>query len=87
MIGLLEERGVNLPFPYSSSLKRSELRELRIQSSGRPLRVAYAFDRMRQAVLLLGGDKTGDDRFYRRFILQSEQIWRRYLRDLGGKRS
>jgi hypothetical protein len=59
------------------------LRELRIQSLGRPLRVIYAFDPLRQAVLILGGDKTGDDRFYERMIPRSEKIWERYLQELS----
>jgi hypothetical protein len=33
-------------------------------SEGRPIRVFYAFDPRRTAVLLMGGDKTGDGRFY-----------------------
>ena len=40
------------------------MRELRVQSGGRPIRVFYAFDPRRMAILLIGGDKTGDDRFY-----------------------
>lgn len=53
VVGLLEARGVTLGFPYSSDIKGSRyaLRELRIQSDGRPLRVLYAFDPTRHAVL------------------------------------
>jgi hypothetical protein len=36
----------------------------------------------RQAVLLLGGDKTGDDRFYERMIPQSEGLLAEYLAGL-----
>ncbi len=80
-VGLLEAKGLALGYPYSSALEGSRyaLRELRIQSSGRPLRVVYAFDPLRQALLILGGDKTGDDRFYERIIPQAERIWERYL--------
>ena len=47
MVGLLEDRGVALAFPHSSQIKGSRiaLRELRVQSGGRPLRVFYVFDR------------------------------------------
>jgi hypothetical protein len=55
------------------------LRELRVQSNGRPLRVFYAFDPARQAVLLIGGDKTGDNRFYENMNPQAERIWKEYL--------
>jgi hypothetical protein len=33
----------------------------------------------RHAVLLLGGDKTGDDRFYETFLPRAERIWEEYL--------
>lgn len=83
VVELLASRGVSLPFPYSSDIKGSRyaMRELRAQSGGRPLRVFYAFDPRRDAVLLLGGDKTGmdDARFYREMVPQAERIWREYL--------
>jgi hypothetical protein len=83
-VGLLEAKGPALGFPYSSALEGSRyaLRELRVQSSGRPLRIFYAFDPQRQALLILGGDKTGDDRFYLRMIPKAEAIWERYLEEL-----
>jgi hypothetical protein len=40
------------------------MRELRIQHRGQPYRVLYAFDPRRSAILLIGGDKTGDARWY-----------------------
>jgi hypothetical protein len=84
VVDMLEMQGATLPFPYSSAIKGSKLalRELRVQSRGRPLRVFYAFDPVRQAVLLLGGDKTGDDRFYATMIPQAERIFARYLQEL-----
>lgn len=66
-VRLLEERGPNLGFPHTSGIhnaKHSHLRELRTQHDGRPLRTLYAFDPRRAAILLIGGDKTGDDRWY-----------------------
>jgi hypothetical protein len=80
-VGLLEAKGTSLGFPYCSAIEgsRYSLRELRIQSGGRPLRIFYAFDPLRQAVLLLGGDKTGDERFYQRMIPRAETLWEQYL--------
>jgi DNA-binding XRE family transcriptional regulator len=77
IVDMLEVRGVHLKHPYSSQIKGSSiaLRELRIQSGGKPLRVFYAFDPKRQAVVLIGGDKTGDARFYERMVPLSERIW------------
>jgi hypothetical protein len=86
VVGLLEARGVSLGFPYSSEIKGSAyaLRELRVQSGGRPLRILYAFDPKRQAVLLLGADKTGlsDERFYQTQIPKAESLWEEYLTSL-----
>jgi len=47
IVGLLAQCGVDLPFPYSSSVegsRHSHMRELRIQHQGHPIRVLYAFD-------------------------------------------
>lgn len=83
-VGLLEVKGLALGFPHSSALAGSQyaLRELRVQSSGHPLRIVYAFDPQRHAVLILGGDKTGDDRFYSWMIPKAEAIWEQYLQEL-----
>lgn len=67
ILELLESFGTNLKFPHSSSIngsKHDHMRELRTQHQGRPYRTLYAFDPRRTAILLLAGDKTGDDRWY-----------------------
>ncbi len=53
-----------------------------MQSGGRPLRILYAFDPKRQAALLVGGDKTGKDRFYEQMIPRAERLWQEYLAEL-----
>ena len=81
----LEERGPNLPFPYSSGIngsRHAHMRELRLQSGGRPLRVFYAFDPRRVAILLIGGDKTGDQRFYERMIPVADDLYDEHLAEL-----
>ena len=79
----LEQVGAQLGFPHSSAINgtRYPIRELRCQSGGRPLRVFYAFDPLRQAVLLLGGDKTGSGRFYEVMLPLAERIWEQYLEE------
>ena len=79
-IDLLREQGVRLPYPYSSAVTTSRwaMRELRVQSGGRPLRVLYVFDHDRQAVLILGGDKTGDDRFYTENVPKADRLYAEY---------
>ena len=58
------------------------MRELRTQSAGRPLRTLYAFDPRRSAILLIGGEKTGDDRWYERFVPVADVIFERHLLEL-----
>lgn len=85
-VGELERRGPALPFPYSSGIEGSRhgrLRELRVQSGGRPLRVLYAFGPRRVAILLIGGDKTGDDRFYATFVPFADDLYDVHLQELA----
>ena len=83
LVDLLEQAGVSLGHPYSSALKGTKyaFRELRHRGEP-PLRIVYAFDPERAAVLLIGGDKRGDDRFYERIIPLAERIWEQYLQEL-----
>jgi hypothetical protein len=82
---LLEGRGPHLPFPYSSGVngsRHSAMRELRVQHQGHPYRVLYIFDPRRVALLLLGGDKTGDDRWYEKKVPLADQIYDNYLAEM-----
>jgi len=71
-IKLLEVHGPMLARPYADSLEGTKqvnnLKELRVQHQGRPYRVFFAFDPKRRGILLCGGDKTGDKRFYKKMI-------------------
>jgi len=58
------------------------MRELRVQSRGKPLRVFYAFDPRRTAILLIGGDKTGDKRFYKRMIPVADRLYDDHIEEL-----
>lgn len=85
-VQLLEERGTRLGYPHSSGIngsKHSHMRELRVQSGGAPLRVFYAFNPLRNAILLIGGDKTGDDRFYETFIPIADKLYDAHLDELN----
>jgi hypothetical protein len=61
------------------------MRELRIQHQGRPYRVLYAFDPTRAAYLMLGGEKTGDDRWYEQMVPKAEALYRQHLREIEAK--
>lgn len=81
-VGLLEAQGPTLGYPHSSAVhgsRHGHMRELRIQHQGRPYRVLYAFDPRRVALLLLGGDKTGDDRWYARFVPVADRLYDDHL--------
>lgn len=62
-----------------STRNPSNMKELRIQYKGRPYRVLYAFDPRRCAILLLGGEKTGDDRWYERMIPIADRLFDEHL--------
>jgi len=84
-VELLRRYGVALRFPHTSGISSSdytEMRELRIQHRGRPYRVLYAFDPNRAAMLLIGGDKTGNNRWYETFVPLADKIFSQHLEDL-----
>jgi len=84
-VELLEERGPELRHPHSSGVESSRhgrMRELRVQHAGRPFRVLYAFDPRRVAILLIGGDKTGDDRWYETFVPVADGLYDEHLKQL-----
>jgi len=85
-VGLLELKGPNLPFPYSSGVTRSRyghMRELRVQNAGEPYRVLYAFDPRRTAILLIGGNKKGNDRWYEEFVPIADKIYHKHMMALA----
>ena len=84
-VRLLEERGPNLGFPHSSGIngsRHSRMRELRTQHEGRPYRTLYAFDPRRSAILLIGGDKTGDERWYDVHVPVADRLYEEHLEQL-----
>ncbi len=84
-VSILEEKGTHLPFPYCSGISESkfdEMRELRVQHKGDPYRVLYAFDPRRCAILLIGGNKKGDERWYKKYIPIADKLFEEHLRSL-----
>jgi hypothetical protein len=85
-VELLAELGPALTRPHADTIHGSQvrnMRELRIQHEGRPYRVLYAFDPRRTGVLLIGGDKTGNPRWYEEFVPKAEAIYAQHLREIG----
>jgi hypothetical protein len=84
-VGLLEARGPNLGFPQSSAINGSRhghMRELRTQHPGRPFRTLYAFDPRRMAILPIGGDKTGEARWYDVHVPIADRLYDEHLQQL-----
>jgi len=85
VVTVLGELGPHLKFPRSSRIngsRHSHMRELRIQYAGDPYRVLYAFDPKRVALLLIGGNKTGDDDWYNTHIPIADRLYDQHLKEL-----
>jgi hypothetical protein len=85
-VQLLEQLGPQLPYPHSSGIngsRHSHMRELRIQHQGDPYRALYAFDPRRIAILLIGGCKTGDDRWYDKMVPIADDLYDEHLKEIG----
>lgn len=69
---VLQEKGPMLSRPYADTVKgscHSNMKELRVQSKGEPIRAFFAFDPLRKGILLCAGNKSGNEkRFYDEMI-------------------
>ena len=86
-VDLLERVGPAIGRPHADTLKGSRiknLKELRVQHEGKPLRILFVFDPQRVGYLILGGDKTGDADWYTTFIPLAEKIYEKHLAEIGG---
>lgn len=84
-VGLLEVMGPNLPRPHSDTVKGSRfgnMKELRTQHAGQPYRTLYAFDPRRTAILLIGGNKTGDNNWYQTYIPIADKLYEKHLEEI-----
>lgn len=71
VMGHLRFWGPGLPRPYADTVNGSRfvnMKELRVQYHGKPIRAFYIFDYRRNAVLLCAGDKSKSKRFYESMI-------------------
>ncbi len=89
-VELLEDRGPQLGRPIVDTVTASRHRntkELRPGSSGRSeLRVLFAFDPERSAILLIAGDKAGNwFRWYKKNIPRADDLFDDHLRRLRGE--
>lgn len=85
---VLRERGPLLPRPYADTVsgsRFSNMKELRIQSQGKPIRAFYAFDPQRTGIVLCAGNKGSAKRFYDRMIPVADREYQHYLNRLEDK--
>ena len=59
--------------------------ELRVRTHP-PIRIFYAFDPRRTAILLIGGHKTHPQRFYEEYVERADRIYDQYLREIERER-
>ncbi len=86
-VRLLEEYGPALRRPVAGEIKGSkfspQMKELICNSNEAHLRVLFIFDPRRTAILLIGGDKTGQwEEWYRQMIPIADKIYKDYLNEL-----
>lgn len=83
---LLEEHGPTLPRPHSDVIvtsKHPNMKELRGRAGDARLRVLYAFNPKRTAILLIGGDKTGNSGWYDEFVPKADALFDKHLEELS----
>lgn len=81
---ILSEQGPQLGRPYADTVNGSSfsnMKELRIQHHGNPIRAFFAFDPSRHGIVLCAGDKIGlnEKRFYRDMIKLADAEYRKHL--------
>lgn len=86
---VLREKEPGLPRPYVDMVKGSRysnMKELRIQCRGEPLRAFFAFDPYRIGIVLCAGNKAGNEkRFYDRMIQVADREFTNWLNTLNEK--
>ncbi|HIK12792.1 MAG TPA: type II toxin-antitoxin system RelE/ParE family toxin [Oscillatoriaceae cyanobacterium M33_DOE_052] len=84
---LLQQAGPQLGRPYADTLKGSKhpnMKELRFNADNGVWRVAFAFDPDRQAIILVAGDKAGqnESRFYKQLIAKADARFDQHLKQV-----
>jgi hypothetical protein len=88
-VELLEERGPTLSRPHADVIttsRHANMKELRGKVNDRHLRVLFAFDPRRKALLLLGGDKTADPKWYEKFVPIADELFDRHLSEFEDRK-
>ena len=91
-VELLKLLGPELRRPHADTLngsRYSNMKELRADTATAVMRIAFAFDPRRAAILLCAGDKAGVNqrRFYRQLIERADELYGRHLAAIGARRT
>ena len=90
-VELLKLLGPQLGRPHADTLngsKHANMKELRADTADCVMRIAFAFDPGRAAILLVGGDKSGvnQKRFYKQLIAKADELFDAHLAALKAKK-
>ena len=90
-VELLRLLGPRLGRPHADTLndsKHANMKELRADTRDRVLRIAFAFDPDRSAILLLGGNKSGisQKRFYKQLIARADALYDEHLERISERK-
>jgi hypothetical protein len=90
-VNLLKLFGPQLKRPHADTLKGSKfanMKELRADVQEHVLRIAFAFDPHRKAILLVGGDKSGrsQQRFYKKLIAKADELYEAHVAALQNRK-
>lgn len=83
---VLQQQGPSLGRPLVDTVydsKFTNMKDLRVQHRGKSLRAFFAFDPLRQAIVLCIGDKGGKKRFYKEMLDIADQQYEIHLSTLG----
>lgn len=86
VVTILEEIGPNLGRPHVDQIETSRhpnMKELIVQHAGEPYRIFFAFDPHRSAILLIGGNKKGDTRFYQKMVPVADSLYDQHLAEIA----
>lgn len=80
--------GPSLRRPHVGSIRGSQhqnLKEIVVQHKGDPWRILFAFDPNRKAILLVGGNKRGDNRWYEKNVPIADARYKTHLEEIESK--
>ncbi len=86
VVEMLQQHGPELSRPYADRVKGSKyhnMKELRPRGVAKHIRVLFLFDPRREAILLVGGNKSGQwEAWYDKTVPEAERLYEEYLTEL-----